>query len=129
MTNMKDENLEKSLVECQDKVGTNPTNIDPVPKECCDDGFPSQKRVPKAGAKDWGRRKTFNKLGIGQHGNCDPIMTGQIVNDLDTPERHVIYRYSRAIRAADEAMLDLFRNMIVIDEQGKAHTVPIIWAS
>ncbi len=129
MTNEKDQNLEKSLVECQPKVGGNSVNIDPVPKECADDGWCSQKRIPTAGAKDWGRRKTFNKLGIGANHQCDPIMTGQIINDLDTPNRDVIYRYSRGIRGCDEAMLDLFRNTVVIDEQGKAHTVPIIWAS
>lgn len=129
MTNMKDVNAEKSLVECQDRDNKNSVNIDPVPKQCDDDCWPSQKRVPIQPPKDWTRRKTFNKLGLGQHWLCDPIQTGQIINDLDTPNRDVIYRYSRSIRACDEAMLDLFRNVKVLDEQGKEHTVPIIWAS
>lgn len=129
MTNMKDVNAEKSLVECQDRDNKNSINIDPVPKMCDDDCWPSQKRVPVQPPKDWTKRKTFNKLGLGQHWLCDPIQTGQIVNDLDTPNREVIYRYSRSIRACDEAMLDMFRNVKVLDEQGKEHTVPIIWAS
>lgn len=126
---MKDVNTEKSLVDCNPRDGINPDNIDPVPKMCDDDCWPSQKRVPVQPPKDWNRRKTFNKLGLGQHWLCDPIQTGQIINDLDTPNRDVIYRYSRSIRACDEAMLDTFRNVMVLDEQGKQHTVPIIWAS
>lgn len=129
MTNMKDVNAEKSLVECQDRDNVNSVNIDPVPKQCDDDCWPSQKRVPIQPPKDWYRGKTFNKLGLGQHWLCDPIQTGQIINDLDTPNREMIYRYSRSIRACDEAMLDMFRNVMVLDEQGKQHTVPIIWAS
>lgn len=129
MTNMKDVNAEKSLVDCNPRDDSNSVNIDTVPKECGDTCFPSQKRVPMSPPKDWNRRKTFKKLGIGQHRLCDPIATGQIINDLDIPNREVIYRYSRAIRATDEAMLDVFRNVQVIDEEGKAHIVPIIWAS
>jgi len=129
MTNMKDVNAEKSLVDCNPRDNKNSVNIDPVPPQCCDDGWPSQKRVPIQPPKDWYKRKTFNKLGLGQHWLCDPIQTGQIINDLDTPNREVIYRYSRSIRACDEAMLDMFRNVMVLDEQGKQHTVPIIWAS
>ncbi len=129
MTNMKDVNAEKSLVDCNKRDDSNSVNIDPVPLECADDHWPSQKRVPILPPHDWKRRKTLNKLGIGQHWQCDPIQTGQIINDLDTPDRDVIYRYARGIRAADEAMLDLFRNIMVIDEEGKAHIVPIIWAS
>lgn len=129
MTNAKDVNAEKSLIDCNPRSDVNLTNIDPPPKECRDDNWPSQRRVPTQPPNDWTRLKKFNKLGIGQHWLCDPIQTGQIINDLDTPNREVIYRYSRAIRGCDEAMLDLFRNMIVIDERSKQHTVPIIWAS
>jgi hypothetical protein len=126
---MKEQNAEKYLADCNPRDNKNPDNIDPVPEQCTDDGWPSQKRVARRSGQDWTRRKTFNKLGLGQHGLCDPIQTGQIINDLDTPDRDVIYRYSRGIRAADEAMLDMFRNTFVIDEEGKAHVTPIIWAS
>lgn len=133
MTNMKDVNAEKSLVDCEPRDDKNSVNIDPVPKQCADDCWPSQKRVPVQPPLDWTQKTPFslrfNKLGLGQHWLCDPIQTGQIINDLDTPNREVIYRYSRSIRACDEAMLDLFRNMMVLDEQGQQHTVPIVWAS
>lgn len=129
MTTSKNVNTEQSLIDCNPRGEKNWDNIDPVPKQCGDDCWPSQKRVPIQPPKDWSKRKTFNKLGLGQHWLCDPIQTGQIINDLDTPNRDVIYRYSRSIRACDEAMLDLFRNTIVLDEQGQQHTVPCIWAS
>lgn len=139
MTNMKDANNEKSLTDCQVPGDPNSTNIDPVPEECGYDGWPSQKQVLRNPAADWkiggpdglpppsqsGKRK----LGIGQSGLCDPLQTGDIVNDLDAPNRNVVYRYSRALRGANEAMFDLFRNVKVIDEDGKAHVVPITWAS
>ncbi len=128
MTNMKDVNNEKSLNDCQAPELTNPTNIDPVPKECADDTWPNQKRVARNPPDDWKQRKS-RKMTLGQSGNCDPLMTGQIVNDLDTPDRGVIYRYTRALRGANEAMVDLFRNVQVLDLDGKAHIVPIMWAS
>lgn len=129
MTNMKDVNAEKSLVDCNPRSDTNFTNIDPVPGQCDADCWPSQKRVNNAPASDWTSQRAYNPLGIGQTGNCDPIQTGQITNDLDTPNRDVIYRYSRGFDACDEAMFDTFRNVKVLDEQGKYHTVPIVWAS
>jgi hypothetical protein len=137
MTNMKDANNERSFTdqECQVPETINSVNIDPVPSECADDQWPSQKRVGVFNDQrnppfDWKLRPCGRpKLGIGQHGNCDPLMTGQIINDLDTPNRNVVYRYSRALRGANEAMLDLFRNIHVLDEEGKAHIVPITWAS
>ena len=69
------------------------------------------------------------KVGIGEQRLCDPMQTGQIVNDVEKPNRNVVYRYSKAIRGCDEAVMDLFRNIVVLDEDGKAHPVPIIWAT
>jgi len=131
MTNMKDVNNEKSLVDCEPKELTNLTNIDPVPKQCDDDGWPTQKRVASNPPVDWKLRPNRRKLGlrIGQQANCDPVMTGQIYNDPDAPSRDTVYRYSRALRGANEAMYDLFRNIKVADLDGKIHQVPILWAS
>ncbi len=129
MTNMKDSNNEKSLTDCQAPELVNSQNIDPVPKICADDGWPSQKHVAQNPPEDWRVPPSQRKMGIGQHGNCDPIQLGRITNDLDTPDRTVIYRYSRALRGANEAMMDLFRNIMVIDEEGRQHIVPIISAT
>jgi len=45
----------------------------------------------------------------------------------DGPSRDVIYRYSKGIRGADEAVKNLFEDVVVIDDNGKAHKVPIVW--
>lgn len=133
MTTQQDHNLEKSLtqtgVDCVPPVGDNLTDIQYPPKECCDDGWPNLRRVPRQPPFDWKKPQSLYKLGLGQSGNCDPIMTGQILNDLDTPNRNVLYRYARGIRGCDEAMLDTFRQIMVLDEQSKAHIVPLTWAS
>ena len=54
------------------------------------------------------------------------MQRGQIVNDVDNPERNVLYRYSKSIRGTDEAMLDMFKNVVVIDEDGKAWPIPVM---
>ena len=81
MTTQKDSNLE-TLVECQPQVGSNPTDIQYPPKQCEDQGLPNLRRVDTQPPKDWTKPKTFNKLGLGQSGNCDPIQYGRITNDL-----------------------------------------------
>jgi hypothetical protein len=126
---MKEQNTERSLVDCQ-PLPPFPDfiNIDPPPINCPEQP-PTQKGVPVRPQPSWLEPQTLKKSGVGQHQLCDPIQTGQIINDLDTPNRNVIYRYTKALRGADEAMLDMFRNMVVIDEQGKAHPVPIVWGS
>lgn len=64
---------------------------------------------------------------LGKANLCDPMQTGQIVND---PKKfNTIYRYSKALRGTDEAVMDIFKNLVVIDEDGKAHPVPIIWGT
>lgn len=77
----------------------------------------------------WVERASRSKVGIGKQAQCDPMQTGQIVEDVNDPERQVLYRYSKSIRGCDEAMVDLFNNIVVLDEDGKAHKVPIIWGT
>jgi hypothetical protein len=60
---------------------------------------------------------------------CDPMQTGHIINDLENPRHDVIYRYSKGLRGCDTAMQDLFRDIVVLDNDGKAHRVPIIIAT
>ncbi len=81
------------------------------------------------GFNSWTEEPTLKKTGLGHNAQCDPIQTGQIINDLNEPANrttNVIYRYAKTLRASDEAMQDLFRNLVVLDEEGKAHPVPII---
>jgi len=77
----------------------------------------------------WVEQASRSKVGIGKNAQCDPVQTGQIVDDIKNPERQTLYRYSKSIRGCDEAMVDLFSNVVVIDEDGKAHKVPIVWGT
>jgi hypothetical protein len=63
--------------------------------------------------------------------SCDPMQIGQIVEDMRKPvgERQVIYKYWKAIYGVNEAVTDLFRDLVVIDVNGEAQPVPIIWGT
>jgi hypothetical protein len=102
-------------------------NDDVPPANCpesCQD--PSLRNV---NGSDFGLNDDGCKVMDGAEALCDPLQSGQIINDIDNPNPDVIYRYSKGLRGCDEAMLDLFRNIVVIDDDGKAHPVPIIWAT
>lgn len=114
---------EKSLIDCNDKSPFDPSlNIDPVPPFCGTPDLPSQKEVA------FDNLTTKQKqIGIGQSANCDPMQFGHIVDDMrKSPSRETITRYSQALRGCDEAIKDLFNDLVVIDEDGIAHKVPII---
>lgn len=75
--------------------------------------------------KDYGKLKK-----IGVSANVDPMQSGNIINDISKPvNNNVINRYSNALRGCDQGMRDLFKDIIVLDEDGKAHPVPIIDAN
>jgi hypothetical protein len=77
----------------------------------------------------WLEKAARSKVGIGKEAQCDPMQTGQMVEDIKDPNRQVLYRYSKSLRGCDEALVDLFSNIVVIDEDGKAHKVPIVWGT
>jgi hypothetical protein len=79
----------------------------------------------------WLEDATQSKLGQGQSALCDPQQTGHIINEqgMSQPNRNVVYRYQKSIRGTDEAVKDMFKDIVVIDEAGKSHQVPIIWAT
>lgn len=90
----------------------------------------NQNNVGDHGAADWLRDNFVNNMGNGAANNCDPMQAGKIINDITNDvSQNTIYRYSKALRGTDEGVMDLFRNIVVIDEDGKAHQVPIIWAT
>lgn len=75
--------------------------------------------------QDIGRKKK-----IGFKANCDPELSGSIINDItETPNRNIINRYSSSFRGCDQGVTDLFRNFVVLDDDGKAWPVPVIWGS
>lgn len=133
---------QKSLSECQEKTVVQQLNSDPPPEYCgphrppsCDgdseSGLDANKRSVGSTRPDlgWLQDVSGKKTGFGAQALCDPMQSGKIVNDLENPNRNVINRYSNALRGADEAMKDMFNDMSVIDEEGKAHKIPIIWGT
>ena len=103
-------------------------NFDPM-NPYCGEQEPSLNDVSNGNDYAWNEPSKFEKEGYGIPVWCDPMLTGQIVNELENPNRNVIYRNHRSIRGCDEAIKKLFGNIVVIDEDSKAHRVPIIWAS
>ncbi len=100
------------------------------PSPYCNDDVSSLKDVDSAPDYGWLQRAVDQKkTGFGSEALCDPMLKGKILNDLSPPDRSTIYRYSRALRGCDEAVQDLFRSVIVIDENEKAWPIPLIWAT
>jgi len=127
-------NTEPSLNPCNPKSPViNKLNLDPPWGKRCDETQEPTLRRVATGPASWLETDYMKKTGIGSRGDCDPMMTGNIKNDpqepLTTPPHrgHIINRYSKAIRGCDEAVTDLFRDIIVFDENGKEHPVPIIF--
>jgi hypothetical protein len=120
----------KGLNECNDTSPVQEERItDPPSKQCSNTGDPSLRDVSGLPDLGWLTDAANQKKGLGRHANCDPMQTGQIVEDISQPDREHIYRYSKAIRGCNEAMVDLFKNLSVIDDAGKAWPVPILWAT
>jgi hypothetical protein len=119
----------KSLNDCQTQSPMwESNNTDPAPGHC--KVPPDNQNNEFLGVKSsWMDDFLTKKVMLGSQNNSDPMQTGQIVNDMNASNRNVVYRYARSLRSCDEAVMDLFRNIVVIDDDGKAHPVPIIWAT
>lgn len=121
---------QQDLVPCNEPGPLDKLNKQkPIPY--CPDDDSCSKGVTTSSDLSWVEKFTFKDTGLGQSNLCDPMQTGQIINDqgLDQPNRTTIYRYSKAIRGCDEAMRNMFEDLVVIDKQMKAHAIPIIWAT
>jgi hypothetical protein len=102
-------------------------NLDPAPPYCGKDlEDVNNRRGINDDSLNFLKDETMKKVGFGAKVDCDPMQRGLIVNDLENTERTVLYRYSKSIRGTDEAMLDMFRNVVVIDEDGKAWPIPVM---
>lgn len=102
---------------------------DHIPNNCSDDGKPSLKRVAGRPEQGWDEPPCSDYLPSGVSGNCDPMQAGKVINDPSDPSPHTIYRYAKAVRGCDEGMTDLFKGVVVLDDYGKAHNVPIIYGT
>lgn len=110
---------------CDPKARFPEPNLDP-PANFCGDNDPTNTRVVNDDSLNWLKDQTMKKTGFGARQDCDPMQRGKIINDVENPDRNVLYRYSKSIRGTDEAMIDMFRNVVVIDEDGKAWPIPIM---
>jgi hypothetical protein len=127
-TDSPNHNQQRSYDQCNDLSSRPDLNMDNAPPYCDDD--PAQdinnKRRINDESLNWLKDQTMKKTGYGARVDADPMIGGQIINDPANPQRDVLYRYSKSIRGTDEAMLDLFRNVVVIDEDGKAWPIPVM---
>ena len=134
---------DQTIVPCNEPGFIKNLNIDPPPPYCREGEsekssgtidhkqfFDSQKDVSSRDIS-WLEDATQKKMGKGQSALCDPQQTGHIINEqgMSPPNRNVVYRNTQSIRGTDEACVDLFRDIVVIDESGKSHQIPIIWAT
>jgi hypothetical protein len=106
----------------------NPLNNDPILPYCGDNNDPNLNRVnfPGEGFLD---TECDELNGLGHSKNYDPMLAGKLRNDPSNPDRRVNYRYTKALRSCDEAMKNFFSGMEVLDINGRAKTVPIIYAT
>lgn len=93
--------------------------------------YPSSQREISGADLSWLEESTQSKSGYGASALCDPQQTGHIINEqgMSSPNFNTIYRDAQSIRGADEAMKQMFSDIIVYDDAGKVHQVPIIWAT
>jgi hypothetical protein len=117
---------DKNLNQCSIPGPDGDPNIDQPSNNCGPDitnqPYGSQKDVLTESATERRRRTR-----LGQSANCDPMQQSGWGLDAirENPSRETINRYSQVFRAADEAMKDLFDDVTVEDDNGKAHKVPI----
>lgn len=110
---------------CKDKSPLQETPIDDKLNKC-NDSEDSLKH-PDSLINSWIKNcETRRKSGV--HNDCDEQMSGHIINNPNKQSNNIIYKYSRIFESCDEAMLDMFSDIVVIDEDGKSFPIPIIYA-
>jgi hypothetical protein len=121
---------QKSLVECNSKNPLENVNLDKAPPYCPNpnpDNINNKRKINDS-TMNWLKdcQSMMKKTGFGAKVDCDPMQTGHIVNDINQQNPDVIYRYSSSIRGTSEAIQDMFSDLVVLDEDGKAWPVPVI---
>ena len=116
---------QRPIDQCNDVGALPDPNLDNAPP-FCETPPVTNKRTINDASMNWLKDQNMQKTGFGASANSDPMQKGKILNDPEASNRAVLYRYSKGLRGCDEAMLDLFRQMVVIDEDGKAWPIPIM---
>ncbi|RKY76265.1 hypothetical protein DRQ00_09095, partial [candidate division KSB1 bacterium] len=133
---------QKSLNECGEPRQEHPKQPkDPYANYCppenaqfraCE-GVENMYNAPNAEFQGLDDDITFKREGLGEPNYCDPMLTGQIVDDKNAPDlppdKSVIYRYNQGFRSIDEAVKRLMMNIVVIADDGQVFPVPVIWGS
>lgn len=117
---------DKSIVDCSKQVSGAVTPQDAPPPFCGREEDDNLRGV-NTPTLNWLDESAGRPAGAGA--NCDPMKAGRITNDPESPDRETVYRLEKGLRNVDQAMLDLFTGLVVIDDDGKSHGVPIIYAS
>jgi hypothetical protein len=110
---------------CNDKSPLQSTPIDDKLQKC-DDNEDSLKQPRSVINSRLEHCETGRKSGV--HNDCDEQMSDHIKNDPNKQSSNIVYKYSRIFESCDEAMLDMFSDIVVIDEDGKAFPIPILYA-
>lgn len=120
-----------SLNECKEPNPVQgPVNEDVTPDMCGDDGDGSLNSVSGLWDEGWlDEACEYSEDQLGKHALCDPMQTGHILNDLRNPQRNTVYRYAKGLRGCDRAMKDMFSDVVVLDANGRAYPVPVVWGS
>lgn len=118
---------EKSLNDCNPQFPQNLPNEDQSPPMCGRKDNEINKRAINDENLNWLKENLETRDGLGAKNDCDPMKRGILRNTVDDP--NVLYRYTQSIRGCTEAIQDMFSNIEVIDENGKAHGVPVISAT
>lgn len=126
MANSNTNHNTRSLNECGVKGISTEENRDVAPPYCGRKEDEDNKRDINKDDMSFLRDDNMKSTDLGAKVDCDPMKTGSIVNDIKNPNREYIYRYSKSIRGTDIALLDMFSNIVVIDEDAKAHRIPVI---
>ncbi len=134
---------EPTLNPCNEPAYDQNLNIDPIPPFCRPgqavktsgtidhQPFVDNQRDVTSVDLSWLEDASLKKTGNGASALCDPQQTGHIINNQGghPPNGNVVYRYAKSLRGTDEAMKDMFSDLIVTDEANKAHKVPIMWGT
>lgn len=129
---------ESDLIPCNEPGPSLDPNTDTPPPFCREREFDQlgnpikdSLRSPDGVDLSWISDNPSNDTGLGASALCDPMQKGHIINEqgMEPPNPNTIYRYAKSIRGTDEAVKDLFTDLVVLDTMGKAHNVPIIWGT
>lgn len=122
---------QESLNNCNPvRPSTPDLDRDQPVKFCADDGQPNLNRVHNQDLGWLEDECQESETGIGRSKTCDPIQQGgYFEGEIEGVNRDHVYRYNKTLYGCDEAMNDLFKDIVIRDINGKMHKVPVVYGS